>query len=362
MINLYCIRPIGFNIGNDAIFLGVMNRITEAFGQVVNLINIPATARYASHGRAGLTAKTVHEINQYGHGVIIGGGNLFENGELDLNPEALTKLEAPLMLFSLSRGRIYNRCDQLVDRTDVMADSLIRALSNATSLLLARDNVTLKYLHKLGCGQAELGGCPTIFSDSIAHRLPEANRSNERDVFLSIRHPSLMNISPQRQMSVYTQVGQIIELLRKADLGPVRLLCHDHRDIPFAASFNGIDYVYTGDAWSYLAMLKNCALNVSFRVHAALPCMAFGAPFINITYDERGQSLLDTVGFSGWNINLLEHDDLTAAVADRLTRLHTLAGQRLTAQPVWNRLELVQSSAFTRFAERVHAYAATLRR
>jgi len=339
-----------------------MDRITQAFGEVVNLINIPATARYASHGRAGLTAKTVHEINQYGHGVILGGGNLFENGELDLNPEALTKLEVPLMLFSLSRGRIYNRGDQLVDRTDVMADSLIRALSNAANLLVARDKATLNHLHQLGCEQAELGGCPTIFSDSIAHRLPQVNPSDKHNVFLSIRNPSLMNISPQRQMRVHTQLGQIIELLRKANLGPVRLLCHDHRDIPFAASFTGIDYVYTGDVWSYLALLKNCALNVSFRVHAALPCMAFGSPFINITYDERGQSLLDTVGFSEWNINLLQHDDLASAVSDRLTRLNTLVAHRLAAQPIWNKLETVQASAFTRFAERVHTYAAPFSR
>lgn len=358
MINIFSIRPIGFNIGNDAIFIGVINRINQAFGQVVNLITIPATARYEANGRAGLTAKTVHEINQYGHGVIIGGGNLYENGEIDLNPEALGKLEVPLMLFSLSRGRIYNRRDKLVNRTDVIADSLLRVLNDTAALSLARDNATLAYLHQLGCEQAELGGCPTIFCNSMAHRLPEISPSDKRNVLISIRDPSLMNISLKRKIRVYEQIKQIIKLLRKANLGSVRLLCHDHRDIPFAASFTDIDYLYTGDVWAYLALLKNCALNVTFRVHSALPCMAFGAPFINITYDERGLSLLETVGFADWNINLLEHTDLTAAVADRLTRLDTLPLHRQAAEPVWNRLEAVQASAFTRFAKSVHNYAA----
>lgn len=358
MITLFCIRPIGFNIGNEAIFTGVINRITQAFGQVVNLITIPATARYETHGRAGLTARMVHEINQYGHGVIIGGGNLYENGEIDLNPEALEKLETPLMLFSLSRGRIYNRFDQLVDRTDVMADRLIRALNSASALSIARDKATIAHLHRLGCSQAELGGCPTIFCASMMDRLPRIPHSDESNVLLSIRNPSLMNVSLQRQARVHSQIEQIIDLLRKARLGPVRLLCHDHRDIPFAASFTDIDYVYTGDVWSYLALLKSCALNVTFRVHSALPCMAFGSPFINITYDERGLSLLDTVGFAEWNINLTHHDDLTAAVADRLDRLDSLRGYRQAAQPVWDHLETVQASAFARFAERVHAYAA----
>ena len=76
MINLFCIRPHGFNVGNDVIFLGLQHFLREAFGSVVNLISIPATGRYESQAKAGLTAKTIYEINQYGHGVIVGGGNV----------------------------------------------------------------------------------------------------------------------------------------------------------------------------------------------------------------------------------------------------------------------------------------------
>ena len=119
MINLFCIRPKGFNIGNDAIFMGLRHFIHEAFGQVVNLIELPATSRYESQAKGGLTSKTIYEINQYGHGVIVGGGNLYENGELDVTLDALKTLEVPLMLFSISRGRIYNRQCKLVERTDV---------------------------------------------------------------------------------------------------------------------------------------------------------------------------------------------------------------------------------------------------
>ena len=74
MINLFCIRPKGFNVGNDAIYLGMQHFVYKAFGEVINLITLPATFKYESQGKAGLTAKTIYEINQYGHGVIIGGG------------------------------------------------------------------------------------------------------------------------------------------------------------------------------------------------------------------------------------------------------------------------------------------------
>ena len=109
MITLFCIRPRGFNIGNEAIFVALQPFLHRAFGEVVNIITLPATARYETDVKAGLTPTTVYDINQYGHGVIVGGGNLYENGEIDVHSGALEALEAPLMLFSLSRGRVYNR-------------------------------------------------------------------------------------------------------------------------------------------------------------------------------------------------------------------------------------------------------------
>ncbi|MCB1076874.1 MAG: hypothetical protein KDM64_03505, partial [Verrucomicrobiae bacterium] len=200
MLNIFCIRPKGFNVGNDAIFMGLQAAIAEAFGSFVNLISIPATSRYESQAKAGLTSRTVHEINQYGHGVIVGGGNLYENGELDVNLEALKKLEPPLMLFSLSRGRIYNRLDKLVDRTDVMPDGVMAGLNRQATWSLARDHATLSHLHGLGLDHVKLGGCPTIFLDRLRSQFPEVPQGDRRTTLVSVRNPQLMNISLQRQI------------------------------------------------------------------------------------------------------------------------------------------------------------------
>ena len=162
MINIFCIRPKGFNIGNDIIFLALRHFIYKSFRQVVNLISLPAVSRYESQAKAGLTARIIHEINQYGHGVIVGGGNLYENGELDVDTNALLQLEPPMMLFSLSSGRIYNRVDNLVHRTDAMPPAVIAALNTKASFSMTRDNRTLEYLKNLGCKNAVCGGCPTI--------------------------------------------------------------------------------------------------------------------------------------------------------------------------------------------------------
>lgn len=356
-MNIFCIRPKGFNVGNDAIYLGLQAALAEAFGCFVNLITLPATSRYESQARGGLTSKTIHEINQYGDGVIVGGGNLYENGELDLKPDALACLEPPMMLFSLSRGRIYNRLDDLVNRTDVMSDAHIRALNEKAMFSLARDFATESYLQGLGIKKSVLGGCPTIFLDRIESRLPEVADADKNCTLLSVRHPSLMNIALHRQTRVHDQLSEILELLRKNGHDDIRLLCHDHRDIPFAASFGDVPYVYIADPHAYLALLKHCRLNVTYRVHSALPCMALGTPFIKLSYDERAISLMDTVGYGDWNIDIVKSKDPVADVKDRLASLDRLESIKASAAPQWAKIKYTQDTAMRAFADAVRAHS-----
>lgn len=357
MINLFCIRPHGFNVGNDAIFLGLQHFLYQAFGEVVNLISLPATARYQSQAKAGLSAKTIYEINQYGHGVVIGGGNLYENGELDVSLDALQALEVPLMLFSLSRGRVYNRRSELVDRTDALPARVVAALDARADLALFRDRATSEYLRRIGCRHSEVGGCPTLFLNRMQERLPWIPESDRGSALVSVRHPSLMSIPLAKQSRVYGDVLAIVDLLRAAGYPDVRLLCHDHRDLAFAASFPGVEYVYTGDVYSYLALLRHCAINVTYRLHAFLPCVSFGAPAIKISYDERATSLVETVGLGAWNIDFVRDGDVAGQVADRLGRLDDLARLREQVRPLWARNYERLSQTFQQFAAQVKAYA-----
>ncbi len=356
MVTLFCIRPKGLNVGNDAIYLGLQHFLYEAFGQVVNLVSVPATSRYESQAKAGLTAKTIYEINQYADGVIVGGGNLYENGELEVGLDALDALEVPLMLFSLSRGRIYNRQHQLVERTDAMPARIVAALNRKSHYSLARDHSTQAFLQSIGCDHSQVRGCPTLFLSRIEDRLPCLPERDRAGVLVSVRNPSLMNIPLGQQSRVYADVQRIVAFLRDEGLEDVRLLCHDQRDIPFAASFDGIDYVYTGDVLSYLALLRSCVLNVSYRLHAVLPCLSFGTPTISISYDERALSLMETIGFGSWNIDLVRSGDVVDEVIERYRRLEDLATLRTAAQPQWSHLYDVIAGTFRRFAADVLAY------
>ena len=213
MVTLFNVRPKGFNVGNDAIYIAMQRFIYNAFGGIVNIITLPATARYESEAESGLTAKTIYEINQYGHGVIVGGGNLYENGELDVDLDSLEALEVPMMLFSLSRGRVYNRNLELVNRTDAMAERIVTALNRKASYSIARDKQTYGYLQNIGFEDAQIGGCPTIFLDYIKERLPEVSDRYKESVLVSVRNPNLMSIPLAYQARVYNDIKAITSLL-----------------------------------------------------------------------------------------------------------------------------------------------------
>lgn len=358
MVTLFNIRPRALNVGNDIIAVGLRIFLSKAFGEVVNVINLPATAKYESQNKAGLDAQTIYEINQYGHGVIVGGGNLYENGELQMDMNALPALEPPLMLFSLSMGRVYGRLNRLVRRTNAMPDAVLRALNEQAMISLARDTATLEHLHGLGLSHARLGGCPTIFLDDVRHRLPDVPEQNRDLVLISVRTPSLMSIPLGAQSRVRSDIERIVEMVRERGWGEPRLLCHDYRDIAFAASFEGMEYVYVDDAQMLLALLASCRLNITYRLHSTLPCFSFGVPCVPISYDERGLSAIDAVGFGDWNIDMIRSPDTVGDVADRLNRLKELPAIRKAAEPVWQRLHNEMDSSLGSFAKAVRAYRA----
>jgi hypothetical protein len=352
VVNLYCIRPKGFNIGNDVIFLGLKHFVRQAFGEAVNLISLPATGKYETHKKAGITAQTVYEINQFGGGLIVGGGNLYENGELEINPTALRALEVPLLLFSLARGRIYNRHLRLVDRTNVMPDEQIRLLNGRAALSLARDVATRDYLEGIGCPSV-VCGCPSLFIGELPlHFDPVAERDGA-DALISIRAPHLMSVPVAWQYRVRDDIVRIIELLRHRGYATVKLLCHDHRDIPFAASFRGVDYAYTEDVFTYLTLLKNARLTVTYRLHSFLPCLALGTFAIPIVYDERGRSAIETVGLGAWNVDMLAGevpDEVGRRLDSRESHEATLAELRAGT---WGELRAALLEACTRYAQLV---------
>jgi hypothetical protein len=126
----------GFNIGNFAITRGIHRWIDEIYPGAT-IINIPATG--GTSYLTGLTKSSIHFANQYCDAVLVGGGNLIENNEINLDLNALSSLQVPLSLFSVSTGRIFNRHGLLTRRTDTMPDNVLSSLLKSCKQVFSRD-------------------------------------------------------------------------------------------------------------------------------------------------------------------------------------------------------------------------------
>ena len=345
MATLFCVRPATRNIGNDLINRATAELIAAVFGEDTAIVNIPALAD-AQYG--GFTKAQIYDMNRLADGVVLGGGNLFENGQLTVDRQALAALRVPLMLIGMSHGRIYAADGALADRTDAMPPDTIRALGEKASVILVRDRASQGMLAELGVAKVELGGCPSSFL--APNRLDRA--PGER-VLVSIRHPARMSVPPELQWRVADDVRGLLAALADAYGPVVHLVCHDYKDLEFAKGFPATPLMYFDDVERYMTALRTCRLNVSYRLHAFLPCLAFGTPSIHLSYDERGREMVATAGMQEWDIDLTAESDPVAAVMRRaadLLRYHEL---RSAAQPTLAAHKATSLAGVRRFATEV---------
>jgi len=359
MYTIANIRPQGYNIGNHAIHFAMRHMLYETFGRLVSVIEYPATNRHESTAKAGLTPATVHEINRFADGVIVGGGNLYENDEIDIDARALKALQPPLMLFSNSRGRIYDRHGALTERSDVIDDGKLATLLERADLSVSRDSATHQHLKNIN-PKDRLGWCPTINLGRFADRLPALPDREEVGTLISVRSPALMNIPYRFQSRVQHHIELAIDKLRARGHRRIRILCNDSRDLDFATSFRytrRVDSVYTNDVYQYLALLSRAEMVVSYRLHATLPAISFGVPTVNISYDERSQSLFDDLGLqAGYLEQVRLGDQFEAALVEEIERGGYTAERHQPLVSHWNRIGEAQLSFLAEFRKAMERY------
>lgn len=355
MYTIVNVRPFGYNVGNHAIHFALRQMLYETFGRLVSIIEYPATRKHESTAKAGLTAATVCEINRYADGVIIGGGNLFENNEIDIDQPALRALQPPLMLFSNSRGRIYDRRGFLAERSDVIDDVKLKHLLNRADLSLSRDSATHEHLKGLHT-RDRMGWCPTINLKRYVDRLPRLPDKEEVGTLISVRTPALMNVPYRFQSSIQSHIELAIDRLRFNGHRRIRILCNDSRDLDFATAFRytkNVDAVYTNDVYQYLSLLRNATMVISYRLHATLPAISFGVPTVNIAYDERAQCLFNDLGLHQAYLDIVGLGD---AFSEALVSQIDHGGYKGGAISHWERITQAQFDGLSEFKEMVDRY------
>lgn len=354
---IFNLRPDTPNIGNELIAAATETMLRSALGEGLTLVSLPARANGGLKG-GGLTSQMVYEINQLADGVLIGPGNLFENGALTVDPGALCALRVPAMVFSVSRGRVFDRTGELVSRTDSVSEDKIRAIYRSIASMCVRDNATKNHLAELGCDRVSVVGCPTLFINEARRAIAPVDPALAHTVLVSIRHPKLMSIPYSAHGRVQRELRRIIDHFHGQGFA-VSLLCHDYQDLPYAQTFADVPALYTEDPWRFLSWLRSCKLSVGFRLHAFICCLALGIPSIPLTYDERSMSLIETVGMGDWSIPFLHSEDVLAEVQARTDSLRCFEELKSRARPKWESLRKATVYALERFGSEMESRART---
>ena len=321
-MNLFFVRPTLSNIGNLLISHATKEIFSEVFGKTANIVSIPALK---GPDAGGLGAGPIYDMNRMADAVVVGGGNLFENGQLSCNHLAIDSLRPPLLLMGLPHGRITGRSGTRENRTDSLPPETIRHLVRRSIVTLVRDVASREILAGFGL-TTRVGGCPTLFLPANP-----ATQPTTPEILISIRHPMRMCVPPPLQWRTAEDLRRIIGVLRAEYALPVRLVCHHYLDLEFAAAFPEASPVYFEDVNLYMEALRRCTLHVSYRLHGFLPCLAFGTHSIHLSYDERGRSMLETVGMGEWDVDLLREPDCVKAVLQRARSVEHYRRERAIA-------------------------------
>jgi len=348
-MNIFCIRPSTRNIGNDLIGMAIDLIVRDTIRADINFINVPAL-KGAQFG--GLTSKQVHDINRIGDGVIIGGGNLFENGQLTVDGQALAALRVPMAIIGVSHGRIYDRAGvEFVDRTDAMPPAVIRQLVEKACVTLVRDGASRDALTKMGLAGVKLGGCPTMCLPA-----PNPKPVSDGSILVSIRHPGRMSVPPHYQWRVFDDLRRMLIALEAKYGRKAKLVCHDYNDLEFASAFAGVPFIYFDNVFKYVEALQQCEISVTYRLHAFLPCLAFGIPSVNISYDGRCKAMMTTAGMSSWDIDMFGAGDLVDTVMARCAQVDEYYRLRGSVQAGHAKLKDVLVGGISEFGERVRSH------
>ncbi|MBK8510148.1 MAG: polysaccharide pyruvyl transferase family protein [Candidatus Competibacter sp.] len=353
MALIYHLRPATPNIGNRLIIMATHALLEEEADGPLDLINMPAKGIDAVLKRGGLIRETIYDINHMGAGVLVGPGNLFENNGLEIDPVALGALEVPLLLFSVATGRIYDNKGALRSRTDAMPESVVKALCDKAAGILVRDTHTRDYLAAFGFPHARVIGCPVLSLRPDRLNLPKPDRRAADAVLISLRNPLLMNVSPRLQLQVHVDLRRLIDGLRAQGQTKIALLCHDPRDLRFAAGHTDVPLLYTENPLRYLGWLRDSQLNISYRVHSLLPCATLGTPCVHFTYDERALGLIDTAALHACSVDYVHDPDPVGRALAACAEPDALRKAQKIARSGWTPLQEMARSELKRWLNRI---------
>ena len=123
-----------------------------------------------------------------------------------------------------------------------------------------------------------------------------------------------------------------------------------------------VDPVYTSDVYQYLALLAKCSMLVSYRLHATLPAVSYGKPVVNVTYDERAESLCEDLEVQKHSIKMIDsNQDVTERIDEMIRRGGYVSSEDEGRKLKWKNIGVLQDELLDSFKEKVLQYVTAIK-
>lgn len=294
IIHHYC--PHTFNAGDHFVIRSIRKFIKNELEEAVF---VP----FASAGNRGwgkptrLQGENINKSNKFADAVIVGGSDQYNNWDLRIKKNEITKLIPPLYLIGLGASsknineKPYFESEKLYD--DILVTHQVARKSSV------RDLYTKEFLSKIGFNNSIVTGCPALhlFNE-------ELHLTKNGYVALTFPFPVISNRNKELFSGLISKIKVLIAYLKSKKLKPV-IVCHDDRDVYTAQEYFQEEKIFFSNyVDDFIDFYKSASFIIGSRLHASIFTAGLGKPFININIDFRGQAFSNTFGLENWNINI----------------------------------------------------------
>ncbi len=294
IIHHYC--PHTFNVGDHFVIRSIRKFLLS---ELPEAIFIP----FASAGNRGwgkparLQGSNINKSNQFADAVIVGGSDQYNNWDLRIKKEEITKLIPPLYLIGLGASSKKINEKPYFENEKLFQDILVT--HEFAKMSSVRDLFTKQFLEEIGYKKSIVTGCPALhlFNEEI-------HLSTSGIIALTFPFPVISKSNKELYSELIIKIRELIWKLKQRKLNPV-IVCHDDRDVFVAQEYFPAERIFFSNyVDEFIEFYKKCSMVVGSRLHASIFTAGLGKPFLNINIDFRGQAFSNTFGLENWNLNI----------------------------------------------------------
>lgn len=305
------ICPSTQNKGDDFVAIGIKKLFYELIPNI-DYRQIAANSKidFNNFRIGGITKNTIDLLNSSDL-IVVGGSNLYETMQIEIEVDSLDKLIKPVILIGIGTGWDFKspRPPQFSTENEYV----IKKLHDKAIGSSVRDKMTKRVLENIGIDNVTVTGCPA----ALIYNQP-LKKAEDQNIYISclpyrMFEPqsfdpriNLWRASYKRKRAITNSYFKLLKLLDFHKI-PFKIFVTDFRDIPIAQKNNhDKEVIVSSEPQELLMRLNEATTVIGYRLHSCIPSVGMGIPIVPIIADGRSMAFVETFELSELSVNPME--------------------------------------------------------